>query len=120
MTGQDELTALRKEVAELREELRQAREMAGQQIHHHYAPMAVMPPCTCGSTTRCQVHPAPWQTGVGWQNLCGGAAGMPQSYLVDTTGAGTLTVTGLCGPAFGAAGCAPQPQVLTLGRQETR
>ena len=115
MSEQDELTALRREVAELREELRQAREMSGQQIHHHYAPM---PPqfCTCGNTAPCQVHPQPWR-GNAWispLNVCGGAAGVPQSYLVDTAGAGTLTVTGTCGPAFGAAGCAPQPQVLTL------
>ena len=89
MSEQDELTALRREVAELREELRQAREMSGQQIHHHYAPM---PPqfCTCGNAAPCQVHPQPWR-GNAWispLNVCGGAAGVPQTYLVDTAVAG--------------------------------
>ena len=117
MSEQDELTALRKEVAELREELRQAREMAAPQVHHHYPAMPLTPMCTCGNTAPCQVHPNPWRGNV-WIspfNVCGGAAGMPQSYLVDTAGAGTLTVTGTCGPTFGAAGCAPQAQVLTVG-----
>ena len=113
MSEQDELTALRKEVAELREELRQLRETAGQQIHYHYSPL---PGGTAQPMPGYQ-HPyygVPQIWCESPQNLCGGAAGVPQSYLVDTTGAGTLTVTGTCGPTFGAAGCAPQPQVLTL------
>jgi hypothetical protein len=113
MGKQDELSALRTEVAALREELRQAREMAGQQIHHHYAPMPSLAPCTCGNTAPCQVHPTPWW-GNAWvgrsQNLCGGAAGPPLTFVLKTGGANPLTYI----QSFVNTGCAPHPQVLTL------
>lgn len=51
-----------------------------------------------------------WPGPIRWTNVCGGAAGMPQTQFVDTTCATTLTVT----PAIGAAaGCAP-PQTFFM------
>ena len=48
------------------------------------------------------------------QTACGGAAGWPLPLVLNVGGANPLPVPDFYGPTFGAAGCAPQPQVLTL------
>jgi hypothetical protein len=89
MPDHDELTGLREEVAALREELRQAREVPWQQQGGGVAPMPVIP------------MPAPGAYGL--QNLCGGAAGYPPSIVLNipsgqpvTYDAAQMTVGATC------------------------
>ena len=50
-----------------------------------------------------------------YPQTCAGAAGPnPLMLVLNTGGANPLPVPDLYGQTFGAAGCAPQPQVLTL------
>jgi hypothetical protein len=70
-----------------------------------YWPQAA-PQCSCQTSRRCMVHhPQEWTTVcLPPQNVCGVAAGVAQTQIMDTMGATTMTVT----PAIGAAaGCAP-------------
>jgi hypothetical protein len=58
------------------------------------------------------VPPLPGYGYTAMPNICGAAAGVGQTQFMDTACATTTTVTPVLGAA---AGCAPQPQIFTLG-----
>lgn len=114
-----EIAALRKQVEALQAEVAALRavpwwQQQGGGVAYGWPQPAAQ--CTCGTSARCMKHfPADWVTiWVTPQNVCAGAAPVPQILTFNNAGCATPTMFEIPVTTFGAAGCAPQGQTFMV------